>query len=670
MMGEMLSYLESRSAGYVARVEKRVSRPDENYAREIMQLFTIGVHWLNDDGSVVTVKTGDGHSPLSTYDNSDIQNFARAWTGFKRHARRGNLEGRSSSQNRINPMPLEGPQRDQFPKMDLYKRYIGDGYPECIDLPEKQFLRIGAIYRLLGSNNSPLMHSEEWHWPRQGNLTRLSLNTTSALYKNLCDANDSGCVFRPQVHINSNLECDQNECNLDSVRIVQVQENPPIFYEYLKPACVEFAFQDAEDLQKVVDHNDYAMCLNRKVNDAAMPACCTTNKVWARSECFFSLERVSQKTNEERCPATDDNIGVCSWEVRNHKYIDHVSLLASLGSMKYLTQNIFKNIFFPEPKCQFYGSTGGNYRTFHWTNETCSTQARVTTAGDVAIVHNPNMGINNILADDNQQIVTEWVNSTNINFFKVMWKGGEYPNPSNDCGGGVCMMVANECLCDVHVTTRKLFNSIPTLIQSAKLVHGAPNPAAHDSDEYTLSDDSTGGVTVYHKKDKLEYSANTIFSVVRNETRVFLKNYVSRVNVAGSITTYSFRNPVSMMSLVNPESRDAHYETDAVIDHYFYHPNTPTFVAMRLLERFGNSNPSPRYIQVVSKAFSRGKYVKKKKSISIGTGKYGDLAATIAAVLLDREAQTPSLDADPSTGSFREPLLKYIGLMRSMGKQM
>jgi len=638
MMGEMLSYLESRSAAYVARVEKRVSRPDENYAREIMQLFTIGVHWLNDDGSVVTVKTDNGRSPLATYDNSDIQNFARAWTGFRRHARRGNYEGYWSSHNRINPMPLEGPRRDQFPKMDLFNNYIGDGYPECIDLPEKQFLRIGATYRLLGSNNSPLMHSEEWQWPRSEHLTRLLLNTTSALYKDLCNANGSGCIFQPQVHINSNLECDQNECNLDSVRIVQVQENPPIFYEYLKPACVEFAFQKTEDLQKVVDHNRYAMCLNKKVNDAAMPVCCSTNTVWVPSECNFSLERVSYTTNEERCPATDDNIGVCSWE----------------------------NVYFPEPKCQFYGWTGGNYRTFHWTNETCSTQARVTTEGTVAIVHNPNMDINNVLADDKQQNVTEWVNSTNVNFFKVKWKGGEYPNPNNACGDGACMMVENECLCEVHLTRRKLFKSIPTLSQSARLVHGAPNPAALDSGEYTLSDDSTGDVTVYHMKDRPAYSKNTIFSVVRNETRVFLKNYVSRVNVAGSITDYSFRNPVSMMSLVNPESRDAHYETDAVIDHYFYHPNTPTFVAMRLLERFGHSNPSPRYIQVVSKAFSRGEYMRKKKNISIGSGKYGDLGATVAAILLDREAKTPSLDADPSSGSFREPLLKYIGLMRSM----
>jgi cullin-associated NEDD8-dissociated protein 1 len=74
---------------------------------------------------------------------------------------------------------------------------------------------------------------------------------------------------------------------------------------------------------------------------------------------------------------------------------------------------------------------------------------------------------------------------------------------------------------------------------------------------------------------------------------------------------------------------------------------------MRLIERFGTSNPSPRFIKIVSKSFSSGKYVKKKQNISFGTGKYGDLAATIAAILLDSEAKTPALDADPSSGASR-----------------
>jgi hypothetical protein len=46
--------------------------------------------------------------------------------------------------------------------------------------------------------------------------------------------------------------------------------------------------------------------------------------------------------------------------------------------------------------------------------------------------------------------------------------------------------------------------------------------------------------------------------------------------------------------------------------------------------------------------------------------KYGDLAATIAAVLLDREARSVVLDANPFKGSLREPLLRLMALMRGM----
>ncbi|MGB1605335.1 MAG: DUF1800 family protein, partial [Promethearchaeia archaeon] len=49
------------------------------------------------------------------------------------------------------------------------------------------------------------------------------------------------------------------------------------------------------------------------------------------------------------------------------------------------------------------------------------------------------------------------------------------------------------------------------------------------------------------------------------------------------------------------------------------------------------------------------------------TGKYGDLGAALAAVLLDREAQSATLDLDPIHGRLREPLLKVLHLMRSMG---
>jgi uncharacterized protein (DUF1501 family) len=48
------------------------------------------------------------------------------------------------------------------------------------------------------------------------------------------------------------------------------------------------------------------------------------------------------------------------------------------------------------------------------------------------------------------------------------------------------------------------------------------------------------------------------------------------------------------------------------------------------------------------------------------SGRYGDLAATLAAVLLDREARSAALLVDPSAGRLREPLLKVLHVMRAL----
>ena len=54
-------------------------RPDENYAREIMQLFTIGLYELNNDGSL-EIENGN---PIPTYDQDDIKEFAKVFTGLR-----------------------------------------------------------------------------------------------------------------------------------------------------------------------------------------------------------------------------------------------------------------------------------------------------------------------------------------------------------------------------------------------------------------------------------------------------------------------------------------------------------------------------------------------------------------------------------------------------------
>lgn len=52
--------------------------PDENYAREILQLFSIGLNELNPDG---TLKLANGR-PIDTYDQATISGLARVFTGW------------------------------------------------------------------------------------------------------------------------------------------------------------------------------------------------------------------------------------------------------------------------------------------------------------------------------------------------------------------------------------------------------------------------------------------------------------------------------------------------------------------------------------------------------------------------------------------------------------
>jgi uncharacterized protein (DUF1800 family) len=73
MMGVYLSHLRNQ------RADTRTGRvPDENFAREVMQLFSIGLVELNEDGSARTV----GGQPVNTYTPADIAGLARVFTGW------------------------------------------------------------------------------------------------------------------------------------------------------------------------------------------------------------------------------------------------------------------------------------------------------------------------------------------------------------------------------------------------------------------------------------------------------------------------------------------------------------------------------------------------------------------------------------------------------------
>ncbi|WP_343527443.1 DUF1800 domain-containing protein [Sphingomonas sp.] len=72
-MGSYLSFLNNRKAN-----ASTGSEPDENYARELIQLFTLGLYQLNMDG---TPKTSGGQ-PVETYQQADVSGLARVMTGL------------------------------------------------------------------------------------------------------------------------------------------------------------------------------------------------------------------------------------------------------------------------------------------------------------------------------------------------------------------------------------------------------------------------------------------------------------------------------------------------------------------------------------------------------------------------------------------------------------
>ncbi len=71
-MGYYLTFLGNRKATTAGAI------PDENYARELMQLFTVGLYQLNMDGSLVL----SGGNPVPTYTQADVSQAARVWTGY------------------------------------------------------------------------------------------------------------------------------------------------------------------------------------------------------------------------------------------------------------------------------------------------------------------------------------------------------------------------------------------------------------------------------------------------------------------------------------------------------------------------------------------------------------------------------------------------------------
>jgi uncharacterized protein (DUF1800 family) len=90
IMGVYLSHLRNGKADEAAG-----TYPDENFAREVMQLFTFGLVHRNKDGSIIL---GENNLPVPTYNNQTIQNMARVFTGLGL-SYRADSEGNNPTEN-------------------------------------------------------------------------------------------------------------------------------------------------------------------------------------------------------------------------------------------------------------------------------------------------------------------------------------------------------------------------------------------------------------------------------------------------------------------------------------------------------------------------------------------------------------------------------------------
>ncbi|MFB3828921.1 MAG: DUF1800 family protein [Bryobacteraceae bacterium] len=113
-MGDFLNMVNNDKAN-----PARGIRPNENYARELMQLFTIGTVLLNPDGTPQTDARGQ---PIPTYSQADIAELARALTGWTYPTQPG---ARAQSRN---PAHYDGPMSPWEPNHDTGTKTLVNGF--------------------------------------------------------------------------------------------------------------------------------------------------------------------------------------------------------------------------------------------------------------------------------------------------------------------------------------------------------------------------------------------------------------------------------------------------------------------------------------------------------------------------------------------------------------
>ncbi|WP_293372042.1 DUF1800 domain-containing protein [Nevskia sp.] len=157
-MGLYLSMLRNQKADPANGV-----RPDENYAREIMQLFTVGLVQLNLDG---TPRRDAAGNTIPTYSQRDVENLARVFTGFGPSGGTDAFTFTVLDPNRLSPMTAYPQYHDTGTKTIIGNAVIGAGQQALPELRQAldvlfnhpnvgPFISVQLIRKLVTANPSP-----------------------------------------------------------------------------------------------------------------------------------------------------------------------------------------------------------------------------------------------------------------------------------------------------------------------------------------------------------------------------------------------------------------------------------------------------------------------------------------------------------------------------------
>ncbi|CAJ1350015.1 unnamed protein product [Effrenium voratum] len=612
LMGSYLTYKRNRA------FDESNNYPDENFAREIMQLFTIGLWKLNPDGT--RAKDGAGKD-IPTYTNEHIMNFARVFTGFDEQPRRDNIEF-AWNNNLIDPMRIVARWHDAYPKPDLDGNFLGDGYPLCADLPTGYFLRAGAKYEFIG-------HS-------YAGSDVLNLTESSLLFARLCDSSGAPCKHRLTWELDNDLACSGPECTVNTVSVVNVAGG---FYRYMPPTCVNLFFFNGQVTRRggrAWGWTDECQNPNLPVAGAACCGGCKNRKDWW----WLDHKKCSCENATTACPQlfTEKCNNDETW--REHQWC---RLACWENDVGYAGDDCTKGPWRGERVCGY-----PQERVIMATAEReCASRGlevcweRMEGFGcglDEEHVWTPESCSHEVIVYSDGKVSSNYTSRTRQNKFFVPWKSGFPVKTGSACPSG-CRVHDDGCSCSMTVQARSVFSTLPSGSELSQLKIGAVKPAGQCTQ-------CSGPVRAYGAMD----DPDTVFE----HQGKFYKNKELVVLAGG----FEFRNPPVFVTLEDPREPDVHAEVESLLDHLFFHPNTAPFISYRLMQRFGTSNPTPAYVQDVATAFRTGTYNGRTYS-----GVYGDLGATVAAILLHPEARSQST---ASNGALREPLLKVIHFMRSM----